>query len=361
MTEAETIRNRVRGCLVGLAVGDALGAPYEILTWEEIAYSVNDPDGVTSFIRHPAGCSDQIKRRLSGRPIGAITDDTQLSEASLVSLLRCDGYDREDQVRQFVEEYRRSRHGWGGTTKLAAQAYADWLYGEPVDGERPGRRPLTDTPPPTEPGKSCGNGVAMKIAPIALYHALIYPDGIAEFFENVRSIGLMTHGDHRAWIAAMGVALAIIEPFARGTLRDDGFGLAELTRSIICNSHGMEMRSGVTEDTFSERFQNALMAANNAETLREIAGVSCYSLESVPFSICTFLRHPNDYRTAVLEAVNAGGDTDTNAAMVGAMVGANMGEGNIPASWIRAVPHTKRMAELADQMFQKFWLGPRTN
>ncbi|MFH1047261.1 MAG: ADP-ribosylglycohydrolase family protein [Patescibacteria group bacterium] len=358
--EPEVVRDRIRGCLIGLAIGDALGAPFEILDHLEIAYGVNDPDGVTGFIRQPKGCSPEIRRRLRQRASGAITDDTQLSEATAVSLLRCGGYNREDQVRTFVEAYRTSSVGWGGTTIAAAKAFSDWLYGDPLEHDgRPGRRPLSDTPPPIEPGRSCGNGVAMKVAPLALYYALRQPNGVYEFYDDLKSFGLMTHGDPRAWIGAMGIGLTIIECLTRPQVRSDA-ELAWLFRTIIGNTDSQERHfapSMPDDDRLAKRYAAVIPALSGAQLLRETAGTSCYTLESVPFAVGTFMRHANDYRTAVLEAVNAGGDTDTNAAMVGAMVGANVGESGIPKAWIQTVPSTERMRALADKMFNRFWYG----
>jgi ADP-ribosylglycohydrolase len=84
-------------------------------------------------------------------------------------------------------------------------------------------------------------------------------------------------------------------------------------------------------------------------------GTSSFALESVPFSVATFFRWPTDYATAVCEAIRAGGDTDTTAAMVGAMVGANVGLSGIPQEWIDLVPATSRAIELADEMMETFY------
>jgi len=380
MTKIDRILDVVRGCLIGSAVGDALGAPYEILEPLDIAYGVSDPDGVTGFIKDDLGCNEVIKERLRLRPVGTITDDTQLSDASATSLIKCGGFDRADQVRAFVEAFCQSSDGWGGTTKLAAKQLGDYLLGDPISNEtegRPGRDPLSNTPPPTEPGKSCGNGVAMKIAPLALYHGLTYPENADQFFANIRSIGLMTHGDPRAWIAAMAIALAINEGMLSGPLEpldripsDPGdcggcenmqvVGLEKLAHCIVCNTGNLEQRHALDipdNDSLAHRMVVAFNSSHDAELLREAAGTSCYSLESIPFSIATFMRHPTDFRTAVLEAVNAGGDTDTNAAMVGAMVGANVGESGIPKTWIRDVPACVRMRQLADDMYSRFYLS----
>ena len=71
----------------------------------------------------------------------------------------------------------------------------------------------------------------------------------------------------------------------------------------------------------------------NISSLIVELGTSCQAIESVPFAIAVFCRNPINFRAGVLEAVNAGGDTDTIASMVGALIGANNGLDSIPKEW----------------------------
>jgi ADP-ribosylglycohydrolase len=374
MNDARLIRDRVRGCLIGLTIGDALGAAFEMLTPEEIACGVNDPDGVTGFIKDERGCSDEIKRRLQQRPVGMTTDDTQLTDAAAQSLIRQGCFDLDDQAEALVTAYRvnfNNAYGWGGTTIRAAKELIKCF----TSGGTRGRSPSTPAPMPSEPNKGCGNGVAMRVAPLALYHALIYPDETQTFFENVRAFGQLTHGDPRAWIAAMDVALvimtALLEQLGSTSLNtNEGLascdscddmqyvGLPRLMQCLLCNTSFQEETYGDpqqdAEQTLHWRLSKALQNPGNVDIRRELTGTSSFALESVPFSIATFFQHPTDFRSAVLEAVNAGGDTDTNAAMVGAMVGANVGESGIPRAWINAVSSSIRMRQLADDLVHNF-------
>jgi ADP-ribosylglycohydrolase len=88
-----------------------------------------------------------------------------------------------------------------------------------------------------------------------------------------------------------------------------------------------------------------------AELIKRV-GTSCFALESIPFSIAIFLRNLTDFRAGILEAVNCGGDTDSNASMVGAMIGANVGLKGIPKEWLEAVPDCQEALQLADGMYQ---------
>ena len=86
--------------------------------------------------------------------------------------------------------------------------------------------------------------------------------------------------------------------------------------------------------------------------LREKIGTNCFAMESVPFAIATFLRHPTDFRAGVLEAVNAGGDMDTTASMVGAMIGANCGLSAIPDEWKNFRPEFAQPLELGERLYK---------
>jgi len=78
-------------------------------------------------------------------------------------------------------------------------------------------------------------------------------------------------------------------------------------------------------------------------------GTSCYCLESVPFAISVFFRHPTDFRAGIFEAVNAGGDTDSNASMVGALIGANVGMTGIPEGMLHLPFEAEPVIALADE------------
>jgi len=372
--DREWIRDMIRGCLTGGMIGDGLGLPFEMMRPEDIWMGV--PGGeVTGFIADPTGCSEEIRRRLKKRPVGMISDDTQLTLASADSLVRLGGFDLANQAIALVEAYHFNTdnvYGWGGTTLDAAAELSEWF----ASGGVRGRGPMTPVPIPTMSGKGCGNGVAMRIGPLAIYHALTYDRNAADFFPDMRALGLMTHGDARAWIAAACVGLVVSTPLLEGRLSAIDFvdlsgngecggcdtmevgGIEKLTTCIICNSRQMEEEEADRIPdirSLSVTLGNAFRNLDDPQLLREFIGTSSFALESVPFAIATFLRHPTDFRAAVLEAVNAGGDTDTTASMVGAMVGANVGASGIPAEWIEMVPATSRASELADEMIKKFY------
>jgi ADP-ribosylglycohydrolase len=73
------------------------------------------------------------------------------------------------------------------------------------------------------------------------------------------------------------------------------------------------------------------------DSMGQATGVSGYTYHCVPVAIHAWLRNPRDFRTAIIETVACGGDTDTTAAIVGGIVGSSVGKAGIPAEWISGI------------------------
>ncbi|MFA5358826.1 MAG: ADP-ribosylglycohydrolase family protein [Patescibacteria group bacterium] len=324
--------SRVYAALVGLWIGDGMGMPVEMMTPEQIKETVGR---VTGFIT-------PVQRHIGGTaflPAGHWTDDWQLARAILRSLVESGGYNINDIVGQHLLALKESTIGWGKATKnelLNIQRFFE-------TGGTEGRNPATS--PQLIAGQGTGNGVAMKIAALALYQVL-KQGGFYRLplVTQVKEVGLLTHADPRASVAAFAVAAVI------GMVMEKPFELfwpakkfqqQRFLRRLIALTEWAEQDGGLKSVNYTDQFfSEALgyLASNNglllegSEYLRKI-GTNCFALNSVPFAIGVFLRHPTDFRAGVLEAINAGGDTDTTAAMVGAMIGANVGLEGIPLEW----------------------------
>lgn len=340
-----TMIERIRGCLIGLAVGDALGVPVETMTHEEIKSATNGL-GINGFHK-PL----QTKIRDTGNmPPGSYSDDTQLTLVTLRSLVRSVKFDLRDQAMALVEAYESSTFGWGGTTRDAAQALKDWRD----SGGTKGRAPEVIAPEPPDPKKrGCGSGVAMRIAPLAIHH--LFPTGFSEqkawdrFRADTMSLGLLTHADPRASIAAIALGAAIHE------LSDDLNFLKHAPMVAMNAVDAAEKLYGAfrpASPRFSQNLRTAFSLMQDPVELRKQVNTGFSAIESVPFAIATALRHPGDFRTAVLEGVNAGQDADTVGSMIGAIVGARVGIKGIPSDWIMHLHGAGGIFYLADQLAQ---------
>ncbi len=327
--QEKILLDRIQGCLMGAAIGDAMGMPVETLWTEQILERTNG-HGITGFHKP---LQQRIKDTKDLKP-GATTDDWQLTRAVARSLIRTRNKFRMfDCATEHVREYNKSLFGWGKTTTAA------------ILDIKEGRRNLDQPPHDLGPGKGCGNGIVMKVAPIGIVTAVQRYDDIT-LWNMCRSLGSMTHPDIRASIAAYPVAL-----FVSHLLKDQITDVTDqaLLLRAISDTEVIEVKSVAGHDV-SERLSKLEFACDSAENLRKTVGCGFHAVDTVAFTIGTFLRHPTNFREGVLEAVNAGGDTDTNASVVGALIGANCGLEAIPAEWRNFNPAFAEALELGTKL-----------
>lgn len=319
------IKAKFEECLLGIQIGDAMGMPVEIMTPEEIL-AATDGKGVQGFI-------DPVQRRIHDTmdlKAGDTTDDWQLTRIVAESLIAMGGYDQQHQALMHIKAYEESQFGWGGTTTKGIESLIE------------GRDPSLPLPAP-KPGTGCGNGVAMKIAPIALYvTARCKTAAKVPLRSIVMEHGKLTHPDVRASIAAYALAFGISHVLTNPLIKAGGWTMDRTRESfmstLIEEIVDVERHLGLPQgspDAVSRKLILASQLLKDPEGLREQVGTGCISIESVPFALATFARHFGSFKDGVLEAVNAGGDTDTIASMVGALIGANGGGESYTA---RSVP-----------------------
>lgn len=333
---------------MGVRIGDGLGMPWESLTAEQIRERT-DGKGVHTY-HSPQQRSDAPAWALQLGILnpGDSTDDWQLTRATAQSLIRCGQLDLADLARTFVDEHAICRLGWGGTTEWGIAQIEAWFKTNGIEGRSPGEFP--PNPESENERFGTGNGVAMRIAPIGLLasHAFsedgrIDEGALISFMESVWGVGGLTHPDPRATVGAFAIASFIARLTAREGRPLAQHHLLKMFDSVLYEVTRMEREFASTigwtrnREPFSARMNwiRPLILANASATqIRVKFGTSSYTLESAAFSIATFLRHPTDFRAALREAVEAGGDTDTNAAIVGSLVGANVGLEGIPEEWM---------------------------
>lgn len=350
----ETFVRSVRGGFLGLAVGDALGVPVELMTHEQIM-ALTDGKGVTDYI-DPVICRVDDMR---GAPIGSTSDDTQLARVTARSLTECGGFDLVHQAMSLVREYEITQHGWGGTTRAAAIEFKLWRD----SAGQLGRNPEHPTPPSAKPGFGEGSGPAMKIFPLAAWG--LFGDGAPDveslFVSQAVNLGFMTHGDPRATIASVALGKAIGE-FARED-DPDWHRFSKQDRAIALMVRQVSTILGTTrraeasfdsarptEERFSHRLGQAVERIYDPVRLRQDINKSFRAMDSVPFAILTAIRHPEDFRAGVQEAILGGHDADTTASMVGAMIGSRVGTAGIPREWLNGLRDAEAIVRDADRL-----------
>lgn len=303
----------VIGCLLGQAVGDALGLPMENLSPRRISRLFPDLDGY---------------HFLFGRGLGS--DDTEHACMTAQAMLRSGG----DPVR-----FRRSlawRLRWwfagvpAGIGKATARACIRLWLGWPSD--RSGVR-------------SAGNGPAMRAT---ILFVADEPFAIAS-----------THPTHRDPQAELGARATRIAAMAASQNRDAAFDPTDVLRELDSLTAGSNLDIARHLAALGPALLANRTVAEFAESLGLSRGVTGYIAHTVPVAIYAFLRHPDDFRTAVQSVIRCGGDTDTVAAIAGAFVGTRVGKAGIPSEWLAKLAEWPRsvgwMEKLGGRLAEGTW------
>lgn len=276
--------------LNGLSVGDALGAQFFV-------------PGVS------------VSELMAGQPPTGPwpwTDDTEMA-CSIVGELRDHGtIDADRLAGRFAEHFEPYRGYGGGAVVILRQIRngVDW---------REASRSVFGG------AGSMGNGAAMRVAPLGAFHA---GDSSTAARQAMRSAEV-THAHPEAVLGAVAVAVAAAEAgWARAT--GDRPEPEELFDAVAAYLVASQVASGVAR-------ARRLLGASVAEAAYELGnGSQVLAFDTVPFALWVAATWLDDYPTAIRACVEAGGDVDTTAAIVGGIVGAHTGTGpnGIPALWL---------------------------
>jgi len=301
--------DQFHGCVLGLALGDALGAVVEGRRPEEARRYVD-------LMLATAGAEPR------GRPpyeFGQVTDDTQLMRELLLSIAEAGTFDPArfaERLRTFVGA--GDLIGGGKAPLAATMALSLGVPWRQAGIARP----------------YAGNGAAMRVGPLGL----LYGHDPALLTRVVTDQSQVTHRDPRAAAGALAIALAAARASARQPIVIEEFlgGIAEIVATVD---------GGVADAVRGVGNWAPLPMAQALEYLRDEPigpdcawpgddGVSPFVTGSVCWSLYAFLHHPESWWDAVCLAMRVGGDTDTLAAMTGAIAGARHGGGALPASLV---------------------------
>ncbi len=174
---------------------------------------------------------------------------------------------------------------------------------------------------------SAGNGPAMRSALLGLFaHSREHMEALVKVSTRI------THSDPRAEVGA-----AVIAGLARmiGDADSKTLTAHDITREVI---------ERVKDQALRERLQHAIEAVDrNSDTSVYVqeagleSGVSGFVNHTVPSAVYCWFKHQGDFRSAVEAAVMLGGDTDTVAAITGALAGAQVGKQGIPGEWVNGI------------------------
>lgn len=291
--------DRFRGCLLGLATGDAVGTTVEF-----------KPRGTFPPV------SDMLGKGPFNLKPGEWTDDTSLSLCLATSLVEIKGFDARDQMDRYVRWYEDgylSSNGFcfdiGNTTLEALRRYKE--TGNPFSG-------LTDP-------DSAGNGSLMRLAPIAMFY---YPGRERTLYYSAES-SRTTHGAPECMDSCRLFGDMLFKALSGVSKQEILLG-ANL--EMVLSHSIMSIAKG---DYF-----------NKAESDIRGTGYVVKSLEAALWSFWI----TDTFEAAILKAVNLGDDTDTTAAICGQIAGAYYGESGIPNRWLEKLALREEIGKLAEQL-----------
>ena len=310
--DASRLNSKFEGCLLGSMLGDILGAAVEGESSGYIRKTFRSLDDFLSL--------DLIDEPLGGTwKFGRYTDDTQMTLAVAEWILEGSTADGKDLLRRFSEAYDPQRRYGPGTRYILElfKSHPDqWAS-------------LATAMFPTG---SYGNGSAMRVAPVGLRFHRDFP----ALLEAARVSSRVTHSHPLALQGAALQATAI----ALATRCEASFHSIPFLKSLGATLGHFEQRG---QDT--SRFRDKLrmieeaLAAPSATRTALVTNLGCgiEVTESLPLALYSFLSHPDSFEQALEAAIFQGGDTDTIAAMTGAIAGALLGVEALPERWVARI------------------------
>lgn len=341
-------RDRLRGMILGLAVGDALGNTSEGQIPDDRRLGHGE---IRDYLPN---------RRAENKRVGLPSDDTQMAAWTLESLLRSsktagDSLDLDDLAATFAS---RPLFGIGGTVLRFLRTYGRQVRsGEPVQWWELGQ-------------PSAGNGALMRIAPICFPHLR---DSGPALWRDVIDATALTHADEMAVASGVGFVGLFFECLAWRAPQAPpaAWWLETFLRYAGPLETGAQYEPRVPTDDFrgslcdflSQRLSSALAEGWTVRRVSDTWYSGAYLLETVPTALATLALHAPSPEEAIVRAVNDAYDNDTVAAIVGATVGALHGASALPTRWLdtsRLPGRTQadddgRLYEILDQAIDRFW------
>lgn len=291
--------------LLGTAIGDALGVPFEskpadnplLINWDRKSF---------------------LGSKYHGLEPGQYSDDTQLSIIVAESLIENSGFDPADLAKRYVDwiESERAR-GYGRTTLLAINNLKSGI-------------PWTDSGVP----ESYGNGTAMRAAPFGVF----FRNDLRSLIEIVKMDSGITHKSNEAEAGALAIALAAY---------------------YISNEDTDQLVKRICESLPDSIVKNKLkvvpvMVDSSAKPLDmlEVLGTKADVRQTVPSALYCYLKFEK-FSEAITYAIRAGKDTDTTAAIVGALIGTREGARGIPREWVDGVEDKDKLMILDSKLINR--------
>jgi ADP-ribosylglycohydrolase len=314
------LADRILGAVLGAAIGDAMGHPTEFVRSVSAIRQKFGPNGVEGFV---------LFWERDGQRFAPYTDDTQLAEIVLATAL--DAASEGEDLDAAMSRLSRGFVAW-------AKA--------PQGGHR-------------SPGNSCLSG-AGRLASGVRWDQGGAPDaGGCGSVMRAYPIGLVFRTDaaqREAWAVAQS-RLTHNSPMALAACAAMAHGVASVltgdapAQTVTVMREAAARHDRKTANLIADAVARARAGEPPEEVLEELQGWAAN--DAIAAAVYVYMRHPDDFRAAVLEAANSPGDSDSIATLTGALLGARHGFSAIPAEWIRDVERSTALAALAQRAVEQ--------
>ncbi|MCZ7382855.1 MAG: ADP-ribosylglycohydrolase family protein [Candidatus Methanoperedens sp.] len=313
MKPLEKLRSKYIGCMLGAAIGDALGKQNEGLGRKDIL----ENGYVTDYGKTRPGCPGEKLRK------GQYTDDTEQMIVLAQSLIECNGFDAGDFAGK-IAKWGAEAQNDPAKKKLVGPSSSAAI--SRLNSGITWKESGSDIP-------SCGS--AMRVAPIGLF----YKD-MDEIESNAALSSVPTHNSRGAIAGAVAVAVAV--------------------RSALWEKNCIEIvkdaanRASKYDSGLAKKIELSFEKKDiESDKVFEEFGTSYLVYDTVPCAFYCFSRHFEAPEKAITEAVNAGGDTDSIACMTGALCGALHGIDVFPEKWLNGLENRKMIEHLSNAIWRK--------
>lgn len=314
-------RDKVCGMILGTIVGDTVGQPFESKSWEEL----NKFRNVKSYLNQWQG---------------HMTDDSQLTTSTMKAMIEA-GINMDVIADYHVKAYKASTSGWGSTTRDAIRSISEgthWSKSGLSDGKH-----------------GFGNGVVMKAAPFAAYFAV--NQKFEDFAKILVDFTAMTHQTSMAVSSCFAHVTALMECLNSTYLT---FDVKTFIRKVVRASEvGRNYFSETLTDDLTDKLKSLTkiheipdLLFDDKYIITEFGRGSCYVYNSLPMSYAFFIRGPFSIES-LFDVALAGGDTDTNASLVGGLLGALRGTSVFPLKLVSGIGQIKEILETVNQFCDK--------
>lgn len=302
----EELELKFLGCLVGTAIGDALGAKRE-------GRGISRSEDIVSL-------AEKLEQLI-------YTDDTHMTIGIAESLTESKGFNGEHMAQTFIKNYEAEPwRGYGPGPPI--------IFGMIKSGEA-----WYSAANALYRGGSFGNGSAMRVAPVGL----LYSRNLEKLRKIAYQSSSITHshelGKEGAALQACAVALALNTPSDEDIDRE----------AFLSN-----LQNFIRDQLYKEKVAQIreLLGEQDKAKVVAVLGNGIEAPRSVPTAIYCFLRQPQSYKDTVIYAISLGGDTDTIAAMAGAISGAYLGIEAIPSEWRAKLENREYIEALAENLWR---------